>query len=219
QKVVERAPAPYLEMSRREELCDYALKIARETSYIGAGTVEFLQDADTGKFYFIEVNPRIQVEHTVTEQVTGIDIVKAQIHILDGFAIGTPESGVPAQKDIRLNGHALQCRITTEDPEHNFIPDYGRITAYRGATGFGIRLDGGTAYSGAVITRFYDPLLEKVTAWAPTPAETIARMNRALREFRIRGVATNLTFLEAIINHPSFADNSYTTKFIDTTPE
>ena len=164
-------------------------------------------DADTGKFYFIEVNPRIQVEHTVTEQVTGIDIVKAQIHILDGFAIGTPESGVPAQEDIRLNGHALQCRITTEDPEQNFIPDYGRITAYRGATGFGIRLDGGTAYSGAVITRFYDPLLEKVTAWAPTPDEAIARMNRALREFRIRGVATNLTFLEAIINHPNFRDN------------
>ncbi|MCA0001754.1 MULTISPECIES: pyruvate carboxylase [unclassified Mesorhizobium] len=219
QKVVERAPAPYLSEELRQELCGHALKIARETSYIGAGTVEFLQDADTGKFYFIEVNPRIQVEHTVTEQVTGIDIVKAQIHILDGFAIGAPESGVPAQKDIRLNGHALQCRITTEDPEHNFIPDYGRITAYRGATGFGIRLDGGTAYSGAVITRFYDPLLEKVTAWAPTPAETIARMNRALREFRIRGVATNLTFLEAIINHPNFADNSYTTKFIDTTPE
>ena len=219
QKVVERAPAPYLSETLRQELCDHALKLARETSYIGAGTVEFLQDADTGKFYFIEVNPRIQVEHTVTEQVTGIDIVKAQIHILDGFAIGTPESGVPAQKDIRLNGHALQCRITTEDPEQNFIPDYGRITAYRGATGFGIRLDGGTAYSGAVITRFYDPLLEKVTAWAPTPQEAIARMNRALREFRIRGVATNLTFLEAIINHPSFRDNSYTTRFIDSTPE
>ena len=127
-------------------------------------------DADTGKFYFIEVNPRIQVEHTVTEQVTGIDIVKAQIHILEGEAIGTPASGVPSQSEIRLNGHALQCRITTEDPEQNFIPDYGRITAYRGATGFGIRLDGGTAYSGAVITRFYDPLLEKVTAWAPTAA-------------------------------------------------
>ncbi|MER8623744.1 pyruvate carboxylase [Mesorhizobium sp. M1143] len=219
QKVVERAPAPYLSEALRHELCGYALKIARETSYIGAGTVEFLQDADTGKFYFIEVNPRIQVEHTVTEQVTGIDIVKAQIHILDGFAIGTKESGVPAQADIRLNGHALQCRITTEDPEHSFIPDYGRITAYREAAGFGIRLDGGTAYSGAVITRFYDPLLEKVTAWAPTPAEAIARMNRALREFRIRGVATNLTFLEAIINHPRFADNSYTTRFIDTTPE
>ncbi|MBZ9735910.1 pyruvate carboxylase [Mesorhizobium sp. CA18] len=219
QKVVERAPAPYLSEELRQELCGYALKIARETSYIGAGTVEFLQDADTGKFYFIEVNPRIQVEHTVTEQVTGIDIVKAQIHILDGFAIGTKQSGVPAQKDIRLNGHALQCRITTEDPEHNFIPDYGRITAYREAAGFGIRLDGGTAYSGAVITRFYDPLLEKVTAWAPTPGEAISRMNRALREFRIRGVATNLTFLEAIINHPRFADNSYTTRFIDTTPE
>ncbi|MBZ9859663.1 pyruvate carboxylase [Mesorhizobium sp. CA12] len=219
QKVVERAPAPYLSEELRQELCGYALKIARETSYIGAGTVEFLQDADTGKFYFIEVNPRIQVEHTVTEQVTGIDIVKAQIHILDGFAIGTKQSGVPAQKDIRLNGHALQCRITTEDPEHNFIPDYGRITAYREAAGFGIRLDGGTAYSGAVITRFYDPLLEKVTAWAPTPGEAISRMNRALREFRIRGVATNLTFLEAIINHSRFADNSYTTRFIDTTPE
>ncbi len=219
QKVVERAPAPYLDGGQRGELCGYALKIADDTKYIGAGTVEFLMDADTGKFYFIEVNPRIQVEHTVTEQVTGIDIVKAQIHILDGFAIGTPESGVPAQADIRLNGHALQCRITTEDPEHNFIPDYGRITAYRGATGFGIRLDGGTAYSGAVITRFYDPLLEKITAWAPTPQEAIARMNRALREFRIRGVATNLTFLEAIINHPSFADNSYTTRFIDSTPE
>ena len=219
QKVVERAPAPYLVDSQRQELCGYALRIANETSYVGAGTVEFLMDADTGGFYFIEVNPRIQVEHTVTEQVTGIDIVKAQIHILDGFAIGTPQSGVPAQKDIRLNGHALQCRITTEDPEQNFIPDYGRITAYRGATGFGIRLDGGTAYSGAVITRFYDPLLEKVTAWAPTPQEGIARMHRALREFRIRGVATNLTFLEAIITHPAFANNSYTTKFINSTPE
>ena len=219
QKVVERAPAPYLSDELRQELCGYALKIAEETDYIGAGTVEFLQDADTGKFYFIEVNPRIQVEHTVTEEVTGIDIVKAQIHILDGFAIGTAESGVPAQADIRLNGNALQCRITTEDPEQNFIPDYGRITAYRGATGFGIRLDGGTAYSGAVITRYYDPLLEKVTAWAPTPLEAIQRMNRALREFRIRGVATNLTFLEAIINHPSFRDNSYTTRFIDSTPE
>ncbi len=219
QKVVERAPAPYLDAARREELCGHALKIARATDYVGAGTVEFLMDADSGAFYFIEVNPRIQVEHTVTEEVTGIDIVKAQIRILEGAAIGTAQSGVPAQADIRLNGHALQCRITTEDPEQNFIPDYGRITAYRGATGFGIRLDGGTAYSGAVITRFYDPLLEKVTAWAPTAEEACQRMDRALREFRIRGVATNLTFLEAIIGHPSFRDNSYTTRFIDTTPE
>ena len=219
QKVVERAPAPYLDDARRKELSDYALAIANATNYVGAGTVEFLMDADTGAFYFIEVNPRIQVEHTVTEEVTGIDIVKAQIRILEGKRIGDPDSGVPRQEDIRLNGNALQCRITTEDPEQNFIPDYGRITAYRGATGFGIRLDGGTAYSGAVITRFYDPLLEKVTAWAPTPEEAIARMDRALREFRIRGVATNLTFLEAIISHPKFRNNTYTTKFIDTTPE
>jgi pyruvate carboxylase len=219
QKVVERAPAPYLNDAKRAELCGYAVAIAHAAKYKGAGTIEFLMDADTGAFYFIEVNPRVQVEHTVTEQVTGIDIVKAQIHIAEGAAIGEPASGVPRQGEIRLNGHALQCRITTEDPEHNFIPDYGRITAYRGATGFGIRLDGGTAYSGAVITRYYDPLLEKVTAWAPTPQEAIARMHRALREFRIRGVATNLTFLENVINHPKFKDASYTTRFIDTTPE
>ncbi|MEI4483156.1 MULTISPECIES: pyruvate carboxylase [unclassified Phyllobacterium] len=219
QKVVERAPAPYLTEAQRHELADYSTRIAKATNYVGAGTVEYLMDMDSGKFYFIEVNPRIQVEHTVTEVVTGIDIVKAQIHILDGHAIGTRESGVPKQEDIKLNGHALQCRITTEDPEQNFIPDYGRITAYRGATGFGIRLDGGTAYSGAVITRFYDPLLEKVTAWSPSPEETIARMHRALREFRIRGVATNLTFLEAIITNEKFRDNTYTTGFIDNTPE
>ncbi|CAD7047719.1 pyruvate carboxylase [Pseudorhizobium endolithicum] len=219
QKVVERAPAPYLSDAQRQELAEYSLKIARATNYIGAGTVEYLMDADTGKFYFIEVNPRIQVEHTVTEVVTGIDIVKAQIHILEGAAIGTPDSGVPRQEDIRLNGHALQCRITTEDPEQNFIPDYGRITAYRSAAGFGIRLDGGTAYTGAIITRYYDPLLVKVTASGSTPKEAISRMDRALREFRIRGVATNLTFLEAIIGHPDFQNNSYTTRFIDTTPE
>ncbi len=220
QKVVERAPAPYLDDARREELCGYAVAIARAADYVCAGTVEFLMDADTGSFYFIEVNPRIQVEHTVTEQVTGIDIVKAQIHLAAGKLIGdVAASGVPAQEHIALSGHALQCRITTEDPEHNFIPDYGRITAYRGATGFGIRLDGGTAYSGAVITRFYDPLLEKVTAWAPEPGEAIDRMHRALREFRIRGVATNLTFLENVITHPAFRDASYTTRFIDSTPE
>src|SRR5690606_22674306 len=187
QKVIERAPAPYLDESQRQELCGYALKIAQETDYLGAGTVEFLQDADTGKFHFIEVNPRIQVEHTVTEEITGIDIVKAQIRLLEGEAIGTAGSGVPGQGDIHLSGHALQCRITTEDPEQSFIPDYGRITAYRSAAGFGIRLDGGTAYSGAIITRYYDPLLVKVTASGATPQEAISRMDRALREFRIRG--------------------------------
>ena len=219
QKVVERAPAPYLSDEVREALTSAALKLGNSTGYRGAGTVEFLMDADSDEFYFIEVNPRIQVEHTVTEEVTGIDIVKAQIRIAEGAEIGDKDSGVPTQKNIKLNGHALQCRVTTEDPEENFIPDYGRITAYRGATGFGVRLDGGTAYSGAVITRYYDPLLEKVTCWAQTPEDAISRMDRALREFRIRGVTTNLNFLENIISHPSFQDNSYTTRFIDNTPE
>ncbi len=220
QKVVERAPAPYLDTARREELTGYALRIAAAANYRNAGTVEFLMDVDSDTFYFIEVNPRIQVEHTVTEEVTGIDIVKAQIGIAEGAEIGDLEGcGVPEQAEIQLRGHAIQCRITTEDPQNNFIPDYGRITAYRGATGFGIRLDGGTAYSGAVITRYYDSLLEKLTAWAPRPEEAIKRMDRALREFRIRGIATNLAFLEGLIGHPKFRDNSYTTRFIDNHPE
>lgn len=219
QKVVERAPAPYLDDEGRDAICQSALALCQEAGYSGAGTVEFLMDADTEKFYFIEVNPRVQVEHTVTEEVTGIDIVQAQIRIALGGRIGVPaETGVPAQDAIRLSGHALQCRVTTEDPENNFTPDYGRITAYRGATGFGIRLDGGTAYSGAVITRYYDSLLEKVTARAATPEQAVNRMGRALKEFRIRGVATNLAFLENVINHADFAAGTITTRFIDTTP-
>jgi len=219
QKVVERAPAVFLTDDQRVELCDAALAIGRATHYLNAGTVEFLQDAQTGKFYFIEVNPRIQVEHTVTECVTGIDLVKAQIRIAEGARIGTPESGVPAQDQIRINAHALQCRVTTEDPENSFIPDYGKITAYRSPAGFGIRLDAGTAYTGAIITRSYDSLLVKVTAWSATPEETIARMHRALWEFRIRGVVTNLRFLDQLITHPRFARGEYTTRFIDDTPE
>ena len=219
QKVVERAPAPYLDASGRQALCDAALALGRAVNYTHAGTVEFLMDADTGKFYFIEVNPRIQVEHTVTEQVTGIDIVKAQIRITEGARIGEPAGPVPAQADIRLNGHALQCRITTEDPENGFTPDYGRITAYRSAAGFGLRLDGGTAYTGAVITPYYDSLLVKVTAWAPSAEEAIRRMDRGLREFRIRGLATNLQFVENVINHPEFVAGTVTTRFIDQTPE
>jgi pyruvate carboxylase len=219
QKVIERAPAPYLDEEQRQMLADAALKIGHATSYVGAGTVEFLMDADTGAFYFIEVNPRIQVEHTVTEVITGLDIVKAQIRIAQGGRIGViGETGIPPQADIRSGGHALQCRVTTEDPERGFAPDYGRITAYRGASGFGIRVDGGTAYSGAVVTPFYDAMLEKVTAWAPTPEEAIARMDRALREYRIRGVATNLAFLSAVLAHPDFQGMSYTTRFIDDTP-
>jgi pyruvate carboxylase len=219
QKVVERAPAAFMTQAEREALCELALRIGRAVGYRCAGTVEFLQDADTGRIYFIEVNPRIQVEHTVTEMVTGIDIVKAQIRVSEGHAIGTPESGVPRQADIRISGHAMQCRVTTEDPENNFIPDYGRITAYRSPAGFGIRLDAGTAYSGAFIGRSYDSLLVKVTAWAPTPEETIRRMHRALWEFRIRGVVTNLRFLDQVIMHPKFVYGEYTTKFIEDSPE
>jgi pyruvate carboxylase len=219
QKVVERAPAPYLDAARREALCESALRLARAVGYTHAGTVEFLMDSDTGEFYFIEVNPRIQVEHTVTEEVTGIDIVRAQIRVTEGARIGDPDGPCPAQQDIRLNGHALQCRVTTEDPENGFTPDYGRITAYRSAAGFGLRLDGGTAYSGAVITPYYDSLLVKVTAWASTAPDAIRRMDRALREFRIRGVATNLQFVENVINHPKFTAGTVTTRFIDETPE
>ncbi|WP_075791004.1 pyruvate carboxylase [Massilia putida] len=218
QKVVERAPAPYLDDASRAALCEAALRLGRAVGYTHAGTVEFLMDVDSGAFYFIEVNPRIQVEHTVTEQVTGIDIVKAQIRISEGAEIGV-DAGVPRQPGIRLNGHALQCRVTTEDPENGFTPDYGRITAYRSASGFGLRLDGGTAYAGAVITPFYDSLLVKVTAWAPEADEAIARMDRALREFRIRGLSTNLAFLENVINHDLFRSGKCTTRFIDTTPE
>jgi pyruvate carboxylase len=220
QKVIERAPASYLSSQTRQDICAAALRLAEETNYIGAGTVEFLMDAATSSFYFIEVNPRIQVEHTVTEEVTGLDIVKAQIRIAEGGRIGdTDVTGIPSQDQIKLFGHALQCRVTTESPDNNFMPDYGRITAYRGAMGFGIRVDGGTAYSGAVVTRFYDPLLEKVTAWGATPEETISRMMRALKEYRIRGVSTNLSFLQAILSHPKFLSNEATTRFIDETPE
>jgi pyruvate carboxylase len=219
QKVVERAPAVFLSDSERAALCEAALAIARAAHYVNAGTVEFLQDADSGRCYFIEVNPRIQVEHTVTECATGIDLVKAQIRIAEGACIGSPESGVPAHADIRQSAHALQCRITTEDPENSFIPDYGKISAYRSPAGFGIRLDAGTAYTGAIITRSYDSLLVKVTAWSPTPGETIARMHRALWEFRIRGVVSNLRFLDQLITHPRFANGDYTTRFIEETPE
>ncbi|MCG7519206.1 pyruvate carboxylase [Ruegeria sp. Ofav3-42] len=218
QKVVERAPAPYLSEEQRAEICELGRKICAHVNYECAGTVEFLMDMETGKFYFIEVNPRVQVEHTVTEEVTGIDIVQAQILIAEGKTLAEA-TGAASQADVHLTGHALQTRITTEDPQNNFIPDYGRITAYRSATGMGIRLDGGTAYAGGVITRYYDSLLTKVTAKAPTPEAAIARMDRALREFRIRGVSTNIDFVINLLKHPTFLSNEYTTKFIDTTPD
>ncbi len=218
QKVVERAPAPYLSEAQRAEVCELGRRICAHVGYECAGTVEFLMDMDDGKFYFIEVNPRVQVEHTVTEQVTGIDIVQAQILIAEGKTLAQA-TGMAHQEDIKLHGHAVQCRVTTEDPQNNFIPDYGRLTAYRSATGMGIRLDGGTAYAGGVITRYYDSLLVKVTAWAQTPQAAINRMDRALREFRIRGVSTNIEFVINLLKHPTFLNDTYTTKFIDTTPD
>ncbi|WP_111557576.1 pyruvate carboxylase [Paracoccus sediminilitoris] len=218
QKVVERAPAPYLTEGQRAEVCGLALKIGQAVGYQNAGTVEFLMDMDSQQFYFIEVNPRVQVEHTVTEEVTGIDIVQSQIKIAEGATLAAA-TGHDSQDQITLSGHALQCRVTTEDPQNNFIPDYGRITAYRSATGMGIRLDGGTAYSGGVITRYYDSLLVKVTAWAQTPDQAIKRMDRALREFRVRGVSTNIDFVINLLKHPTFLDDTYTTKFIDTTDD
>jgi pyruvate carboxylase len=218
QKVVERAPAPYLTDAQRAEVCELGRKICAHVNYECAGTVEFLMDMDSSRFYFIEVNPRVQVEHTVTEEVTGIDIVQAQILIAEGKTLAEA-TGAPTQADVTLHGHAIQCRITTEDPQNNFIPDYGRITAYRSSNGPGIRLDGGTAYAGAVVTRHYDSLLVKMIAWAPTPQKAIARMDRALREFRIRGVSTNIAFVENLLKHPSFLNDTCTTKFIDTTPE
>jgi pyruvate carboxylase len=218
QKVVERAPAPYLTDAQRSEVCELGRRICAHVNYECAGTVEFLMDMDEGRFYFIEVNPRVQVEHTVTEEVTGIDIVQAQILIAEGRTLAEA-TGAVTQADVTLSGHAIQCRITTEDPQNNFIPDYGRITAYRASTGPGIRLDEGTAYAGAVVTRHYDSLLAKMIAVAPTPEKAIARMDRALREFRIRGVATNIAFVENLLKHPSFLNDTCTTKFIDTTPE
>ncbi len=220
QKVVERAPAPYLGDEKRAEICEAALKLMRHAGYVNAGTVEFLMDMESEDFYFIEVNPRVQVEHTITEEVTGVDIVKAQIRIAEGGRIGQiEETGVPPQAEIRLFGHALQCRITTEDPANNFVPDYGRITGYRSASGFGVRLDAGTAYNGAVITRYYDSLLVKVITWGMTADDAVDRMLRALREFRIRGVANNIPFLLNLLQHPKFRNLEYSTRFIDETPE
>ncbi|MBF0341193.1 MAG: pyruvate carboxylase [Magnetococcales bacterium] len=216
QKVVERAPALYLNPEQRAQLCGYALNLARAVNYRNAGTVEFLQDVDTGQFFFIEVNPRIQVEHTVTEEVTGIDLVQAQLLVAQGYPLGT--RCLPFQENIALHGHALQCRVTTEDPENNFTPDYGRISDYRSAAGFGIRLDAGTAYSGARITPFYDSLLVKITAWAATSDAAIQRMDRALHEFRICGLKTNLGFLSRVVRHEKFRNGEYVTTFIDQTP-
>src|SRR5499425_512917 len=219
QKVVELAPATNLPASIRNELCGAAIDLARKAKYRNAGTVEFLYDVDAQKWYFIEVNPRIQVEHTVTEMVTGIDIVRAQILVAEGHALHDETINLPKQDSIPLYGAALQCRVTTEDPEKNFAPDYGKLTTYRSPAGFGIRLDGGTAYAGASLAPYYDSLLVKVTAWGTNLPEACQRMDRALREFRIRGVKTNIPFVENVVNHPKFRTGEVTTGFLEQHPE
>src|SRR5207244_2241684 len=196
-----------------------ALPLARAAHYAHAGAVEFLLDADTRVFYFIEVNPRLQVEHTVADEVTGIDIVKAQLRIAAGARIGGPASGLPSQEAITLSGHALQCRVTTEDPANGFAPVPGRLDACRLPAGFGIRVDAGSAHTGAIVSAFYDSLLMKIVARGDSPDEAIGRMARALGETRVNGVASNLPFLERVITHPAFAGGKCTTTFVDETPE
>ncbi|HMB95973.1 MAG TPA: ATP-grasp domain-containing protein, partial [Tepidisphaeraceae bacterium] len=219
QKVVEVAPASTLPRELRAKICEAAVRLCKSANYINAGTVEFLLDVESDDFYFIEVNPRIQVEHTVTEVVTGIDIVKSQILVAQGYKLHESPMNIPQQDKIEPRGVAIQCRVTTEDAENHFIPDYGRLTNYRSAAGFGIRLDAGSAFSGAVITPYFDSLLVKITASGTTLEEAARRADRSLREFRVRGVKSNIPFLENLIRHPTFIAGKATTTFIDNTPE
>ncbi len=218
QKVVEFSPAWSVPEKTRENLHRDAVKIAKQVGYVSAGTVEFLVDRD-GSHYFIEMNPRIQVEHTVTEMVCSIDLVRAQILIAEGYPLSDPRIGLNSQEDVHMNGYAIQCRVTTEDPSNNFAPDTGRITAYRSGGGFGIRLDGGNAYSGAIISPYYDSLLVKVTSWDNTFEGVCRKARRALSEIHIRGVKTNIPFITNILHHERFLEGRCHTKFIDETPE
>ncbi len=219
QKVIEIAPAPNLDPAVRAALCESAVKIGRHVGYDNAGTVEFLLDAATDQFFFIEVNPRIQVEHTVTEMVTGVDLIKSQILITQGAELADPEINLPGQDVVQTQGFALQCRITTEDPDNKFTPDYGRISHYRSAGGLGIRLDGGPGITGGIITPFYDSLLVKVSTSGRRFVDAVRRMERALMEFRVRGVKTNIPFLVNVIDHPDFLAGRCTTRFLDESPE
>ena len=218
QKVVEVAPCVRLPEFVKKKLYDYALRLGKGADYSCAGTAEFLVDPDNNVF-FIEVNPRVQVEHTITEVVTGIDIVRSQILICQGFRLTDDELRMPAQDDVPLNGVAIQCRVTTEDPANDFRPDYGTLTAYRSASGFGIRLDAGSAYPGAVISPFFDSLLVKVTAGGRDLAGAAQRLHRALREFRVRGVKTNVDFLLNLLREPEFLSGEYTVDYLKKHPE
>ncbi len=218
QKVVEFAPSLSLTQKLRDEICNAALKIAGQVGYVNAGTVEFLLDQE-GNWYFIEMNPRIQVEHTVTEMITGRNLVQAQILIAEGKKLSDPPINVPNQSAIAMRGYAIQCRITTEDPANNFAPDFGTITTYRSSAGFGVRLDAGNAFTGSVITPHYDSLLVKVTSWGLTFDEAAHIMNRSLQEFRVRGVKTNIPFLENVVTHSVFLAGTCDTSFIEKHPE
>ncbi|MCH6265751.1 pyruvate carboxylase [Neobacillus citreus] len=217
QKVVEIAPSVSLTDELRNQICNAAVKLMKNVNYINAGTVEFL--VSQNDFYFIEVNPRVQVEHTITEMVTGIDIVQTQILVAEGHELHGPLIGIPEQEKILLYGYAIQSRVTTEDPLNNFMPDTGKIMAYRSGGGFGVRLDAGNGFQGAVITPYYDSLLVKLSTWALTFEQAAAKMVRNLQEFRIRGIKTNIPFLENVVKHELFLNGKYDTSFIDTTPE
>ena len=218
QKVVEIAPSLCLTQQQREEICTAALKIAGQVKYRNAGTVEFLVDQE-GSFYFIEMNPRIQVEHTVTEMITGRNLVQNQILVAQGYKLSDPEINIPSQSAIDMRGYAIQCRITTEDPSNNFAPDFGTLTTYRSAAGAGIRLDAGNAFTGAQITPHYDSLLVKVSSWGLNFKDAASIMHRALQEFRVRGVKTNIGFLENVITHSVFLNGKCDTSFIEKHPE
>ncbi|WP_312469147.1 pyruvate carboxylase [Neobacillus sp.] len=217
QKVVEVAPSVSISNELRKRICDAAVKLMKKVDYLNAGTVEFLVSGND--FYFIEVNPRIQVEHTVTEMVTGIDIVQTQILVAEGHDLHGPIIAIPEQEKIQLNGFAIQSRVTTEDPLNHFMPDTGKIMAYRSGGGFGVRLDAGNGFQGAVITPYYDSLLVKLSTWALTFEQAASKMVRNLQEFRIRGIKTNIPFLENVVKHPKFRNGEYDTSFIDSTPE
>ena len=217
QKVVEIAPSVSLSEQLRDDICQAAVDLMKNVNYINAGTVEFL--VSNNEFYFIEVNPRIQVEHTITEMITGVDIVQTQIMVAQGHHLHSDEIGIPAQEDIVINGYAIQSRVTTEDPLNGFMPDTGKINVYRSGGGFGVRLDAGNGYQGAVVTPYYDSLLVKLSTWALSFEKAASKMERNLKEFRIRGIKTNIPFLENVVKHPKFMNGEYDTSFIDTTPE
>jgi pyruvate carboxylase len=217
QKVVEVAPSVGLTEEMRERICDAAVDLSNKIDYVNAGTVEFLVSGE--EFFFIEVNPRVQVEHTITEMITGIDIVKTQILIADGEPLFGDRVNMPHQEDIKTLGYAIQCRITTEDPSNDFMPDTGRIIAYRSSGGFGVRLDAGDGFQGAEISPYYDSLLVKLSTHGLNFKQAQEKMDRSLQEMRIRGVKTNVQFLKNVIRNPQFISGDYTTKFIENTPE